>query len=147
LRQDLLRAQARAARDRPCRNARGSAILPAEEPNRARQLERDRSVQAEAVSAGPEDDRVAVDRSPAPGPAGSRRGSVRPSAAETGCENVRKIGVVGEIRVPGRGLSAALASVPTGNQLSSDGAGRLSHARGAAATSIEPASPVRVSVI
>src|SRR5580693_417092 len=57
------------------------------------------------------------------------------------------MGVAGEIRVPGLGLTTALVPVPAGNQLTTDAAGSLSHVRGAAATSIEPASPVWASVI
>jgi hypothetical protein len=55
--------------------------------------------------------------------------------------------VTGEISVPGAGLTTAPAWAPGGNQLTSTGFGRLSHVRGAAATSIEPAGPTCASVM
>ena len=63
-------------------------------------------------------------------------------ALATGVLKVRVIGVSGASGVPGAGETTALAPAPAGNQLIGD-MRALSQVRGAAATEVVPAAPVR----
>jgi hypothetical protein len=53
----------------------------------------------------------------APGVAGAMTGRAEPRARETGRENVKVIGVLGEITAPGAGEATAPARLPAGNHV------------------------------
>ena len=75
-----------------------------------------------------------------PGVLGERRGRLEPSTAETGLENVRWIGVAGEICVPAVGRLTITGMFEGGNQLTCVGAPTVSQGRAATAISVAPVS-------